>query len=100
MNSCCMSMSTVNATPGICQNSCCCNCSASVMQSTLNAVGKWGVSLAGIATGRAVQAGPGGVRVAPSAQQAALTAQANVRSYMPIIIIAVIAVVVLVLFRK
>jgi hypothetical protein len=87
-------MSTVSPTPGVCQaggNNC-----ADNLSTALNAIGKWGTTFAGIATGRGVTVGQKGVAVSPSGCQVAKARS----SYLPLVVIVVVAIVVIVLFRK
>lgn len=92
--SCCLSMSTVNPTPGVCQNPCC-GCGdggASNVGSILNTVGKFGLSVAGIMTGRPVVTSGNRVAVGPSATyQQQIAAQPNYTVIIVVIALAVLA---------
>jgi hypothetical protein len=97
--SCCLSMATVNPTPGVCQNiSCCCgDGGAGNASSILNSIGKWGLSTAGMLTGRPVVATSKGVSVGASAQYNAASAAAP---NMTIIIVVVVIAGFLILFMR
>jgi hypothetical protein len=99
---CCLSMSTVCATPGICQNICCCTgCGgASNTQAILNGIGKWGVSVAGILSGRPTAVSGNRVNVGASAAQKNAAAVGRTQSLLPIVLIIAAVVVILVLFGR
>jgi hypothetical protein len=95
-------MSTVDNTPGICQNICCCTgCGgASNVQAILNGVGRWGVSVAGVLTGRNVSASGNRVAVGASAAQQTAAARGRTQSLLPIVLIIAAVVVIIMLFGR
>jgi len=98
--SCCLSMSTVNPTPGVCQNacSCCGDGGASNASSIMNSVGKWGTTLAGVISGRPVAVGTKGVSVGASAAYASQVA--GTPNMTVIIVVAVVAIVLVIFAMK
>lgn len=99
---CNLSLATVAPNPTVSQavpGGSKCDGGASCLSTALNSIGKWGASIAGIATGRATTVGANGVAVAPSATNVAATAQAKAAAYLPIILV-VAAVIVLIVFLK
>jgi hypothetical protein len=98
---CCLSMATVNPTPGACQNVCCCtgDGGASNTQSILNTVGKFGLSLAGVVSGRPVQTTGQGVKVGASAAYNQAVAGAPNMTVI-IVVLAIAAVIIFMMMRK
>lgn len=88
--SCCTSMSTTNANPSVCQLPCCAcgDGGSSNVQSWLNTIGKLGVTIGGVVSGRPVAMTKKGVQVGASSSYRAAVSQ----SYMPLLIIAAVAI--------
>jgi len=98
--SCNLAISTVNPTPGVCQKSSS-NCGgASCLTAALNNIGKLGVSVAGIVSGRATTVTASGVSVGASPKNIATVAQANAQAYLPIIIVIVAGIVLYMIFKN
>jgi hypothetical protein len=83
-------MSSVNPNPSVNQSVCGSDGGASNLACTLNAIGKWGTILTGVAQGKAVSGG-GGVQVGAKGS----TTLGSVSSSNTLILIVVVAAVLL-----
>jgi hypothetical protein len=93
-----LSMSSVGATPGICQQKG--QTSADSASNYLNAIGKWGTTVAAVFTCRPVQSTPGGLTVQPKGGSIGIFGGSSSGLINILVLLAIIFVIYMVLERS